>query len=43
LTPTTPQKAAGRITEPIVCVPSASGQSPAATAAADPLEEPPGV
>jgi len=38
-----PQKAAGRITEPAVCVPSASGASPAATAAAEPLEDPPGV
>ena len=43
LKPTTPQNAAGRITEPIVCVPSASGHMPAATAAADPLLEPPGV
>ena len=29
--------------EPMVCVPSASGQSPAATAAAEPLLDPPGV
>ena len=41
--PTTPLKAAGRITEPSVCVPSASGTRPAATAAAEPDEEPPGV
>src|SRR5262249_50682190 len=39
----TPQNAAGRITEPAVCVPKASGTMPAATAAADPAEEPPGV
>ena len=32
--PTTPQKAAGRITEPSVCVPTATGTKPAATAAA---------
>src|SRR5579859_1008449 len=38
-----PQKAAGRITEPTVCVPRARGQKPAATAAAEPLLEPPGV
>src|SRR5205823_2658165 len=38
-----PQKAAGRIVEPMVCVPSARGQKPAATAAAEPLLEPPGV
>src|SRR5581483_7711576 len=43
LKPTIPQKAAGRITEPTVCVPSASGQKPAATAAAEPLLDPPGV
>ena len=41
--PTTPQNAAGRITEPRVCVPSAALTSPAATAAAEPLDEPPGV
>ena len=29
--------------EPAVCVPSASGASPAATAAPDPLDDPPGV
>ncbi len=43
LKPYTPQNAAGLITEPLVCVPSASGTMPAATAAAEPLEEPPGV
>jgi hypothetical protein len=31
------------MTDPTVCVPSASGTSPAATAAADPLLDPPGV
>ena len=31
------------MTEPKVCVPVASGTSPAATAAALPLDEPPGV
>ena len=29
--------------EPLVCVASASGTMPAATAAAEPLDEPPGV
>src|SRR3569833_3033938 len=43
LKPTTPLIAAGRITEPCVCVPSASGTRPAATAAAEPDDEPPGV
>src|SRR6202020_1674726 len=43
LRPTTPLKAAGRITEPSVCVPNASGTIPAATAAAEPDDEPPGV
>ena len=41
--PTTPQKAAGRITDPPVWVPTASGTMPAATAAADPCDDPPGV
>jgi hypothetical protein len=41
--PTTPQKEAGRMTEPAVCVPIAAGTMRAATAAADPLDEPPGV
>src|SRR6185437_17153486 len=43
LYPTTPQKAAGRMTDPRVCVPIATGTKPAATAEAEPLEEPPGV
>ena len=43
LNPTTPQYAAGRITEPLVCVPIAAGTCPAATAAAEPDDEPPGV
>ena len=43
LKPTTPQKAAGRTTEPAVWVPMAAATIPSATAAADPLEEPPGV
>ena len=41
--PHTPQKAAGRTTDPAVWVPSASGTPPAATVAAEPEEEPPGV
>ena len=43
LKPTTPQNAAGRITEPLVCEPIAPGTMAAATAAAEPLDEPPGV
>jgi len=43
LKPYTPQKAAGRITEPLVWLPRASGTMLAATAAAEPLEDPPGV
>src|SRR5260370_35902904 len=43
LRPTTPLNAAGLITEPSVCVPNASGTIPAATAAADPDDDPPGV
>src|SRR6266511_3352944 len=43
LSPYTPQYAAGRIVEPPVWLPSASGTMPAATAAADPLDDPPGV
>ncbi len=43
LKPTTPQNAAGRMTEPPVWVPSATGTMPSATAAAEPLDEPPGV
>ena len=38
-----PQNEAGRITEPAVCEPKPSGTMPSATAAADPLDEPPGV
>ncbi len=38
-----PQYAAGRITEPAVWVPNPSGTMPSATAAAEPLDEPPGV
>ena len=43
LKPAMPQKAAGRIIEPLVCVPIAASTWPAATAAADPDDEPPGV
>src|SRR6185503_20837920 len=43
LRPTTPQNAAGRIIEPPVCVPIASGTMRSATAAAEPLDEPPGL
>src|SRR5919107_2555858 len=43
LSPTMPQNAAGWRTEPPVSVPSAHQLSPAATAAADPPEEPPGT
>src|SRR5262249_21342064 len=43
LTANTPQKAAGLMTDPLVWLPSASGTMPAATAAAGPDEEPPGV
>src|SRR6516165_4623611 len=38
-----PQKLAGRRTEPMTCVPSAALTAPTATAAAEPLDEPPGV
>src|SRR6266542_250318 len=41
--PYTPQYEAGRIVDPPVWLPSASGTMPAATAAADPLDDPPGV
>ena len=41
--PTTPHSAAGWRIEPPVSEPSASGTNPAATAAADPPEEPPGT
>src|SRR5439155_3604974 len=43
LRPTMPHSAAGIRTEPAVSVPSANGHTPAATAAADPLLEPPGM
>lgn len=39
----TPQNDAGRMVDPTVCVPSASGTIRAATAAADPLDEAPAV
>src|SRR5215469_6659771 len=41
--PTTPQHAAGRRIEPPVSLPSAKSTSRAATATADPLEDPPGT
>ena len=43
LRPTTPQAAAGWRIEPPVSVPVAAGARPAATAAAEPPEDPPGV
>src|SRR5579863_9594935 len=43
LKPTQPQKLAGLMVDPITCVPSAALTMPTATAAADPLDEPPGV
>ena len=43
LKPTMPQYEAGRMCEPAVCVPKASGTMKSATAAAEPLDEPPGV
>ena len=43
LNPTTPQNAAGRITDPFVWLPIANGTTPAATAAADPIDDPPDV
>ena len=43
LYPTTPQYDAGLITDPFVCVPTERGAMYAATAAAEPLDEPPGV
>src|ERR1700722_2988318 len=42
LCPKTPQKCAGRRIEPPMSDPSESGPNPAATAAADPPDEPPG-
>src|SRR5918994_6492221 len=41
--PTTPHSAAGWRIEPPVSDPSASGANPAATAAAEPPDEPPGT
>src|SRR5262245_6566703 len=41
--PTTPQVAAGIRTEPPVSLPSAASQRPAATATAEPEDEPPGA
>ena len=43
LNPWIPQYAAGRIVEPAVWLASASGTMRSATAAAEPLDEPPGV
>ena len=43
LSPTLPQNAAGMRTDPAPSVPTLSGPRPAATAAAVPPEEPPGV
>src|SRR5881409_440117 len=43
LSPTTPHSAAGCRTEPPVSVPSAQTASPAATAAAEPPDDPPGT
>jgi hypothetical protein len=41
--PKRPQKLAGTRTEPPVSVPSAKSTRPPATAAAEPLDEPPGT
>ena len=41
--PTTPHRAAGWRIEPPVSEPRASGANPAATAAADPPDDPPGT
>src|SRR5688572_17087092 len=43
LHPAIPQYDAGRVIEPPVCEPSAPRHIPVATAAAEPLDEPPGV
>src|SRR5208283_1384604 len=43
LNPTTPQSAAGILTEPPVSDPKAPAQKPAATAAAEPPLDPPGI
>ena len=42
-TPTTPQRAAGCLIDPPVSLPRARGENPAATAAAEPPDEPPGT
>ena len=43
LSPAIPQHAAGMRTDPPVSVPNATSASPAATATAEPLEDPPGT
>src|SRR5712692_3895453 len=43
LQPATPQYEAGRVIDPPVCDPNAPRHMPQATAAAEPLLEPPGV
>ena len=43
LKPNTPQSAAGTRIEPLVSEPSVSGTSPAATAAAEPPDDPPAI
>src|SRR5690554_6498159 len=43
LKPATPQYTAGLTMDPVVCVPKANGTIPPATAAAEPLDDPPGV
>src|SRR5437667_4913889 len=43
LKPITPQKLAGRKIEPATWLPIDTGTMPSATAAAEPLDEPPGV
>ncbi|MNC77709.1 hypothetical protein D3C75_1297440 [compost metagenome] len=43
LKPKIPQQQAGTRTEPPVSVPRLKSASPAATAAAEPLEDPPGI
>src|SRR6186997_3402883 len=43
LNPAMPQYDAGRVIEPPVCEPSAPRHMPVETAAAEPLDEPPGV
>ncbi len=41
--PNTPQSEAGTLTEPLVSEPRPNGTSPAATAAAEPPDEPPAM